>query len=670
MNTRLQLATTTAIALGLAITALPAAAQTADETGYLGRVIIGYTKDGTPVYAGENTTALDSEDLMRTGGAAALDTVLRKQTSVFTQQDIGNPGVAVNIRGFEGSGRVAVSVDGVPQTYRLTGHAAQSAAYVDPNLLATIDITRGAVVTTGGTGIAGAVDFRTLSAADVVTDGQGFGGLIRLSYGDNAYSNAGMTALAYMDDRLDAMFAISRNMAGNYEDGNGDTVTNSWADNGSGLLKLGYNIGDTQRVTFSAMRYAADFYATSYTQSLANTIYTLGYALNPGDGLVNLSVNAYFGETATEYVCCNRPPYATSAGRVMETTTTGINATNVSEFELGGWTLVSVNGLDYSQDRLGGGSGGVNPTSGKSTRAALFTENVFTNGPWEVTLGLRANSYGLDGQASKGTVDTDYSSLDPKLTVAYRVTDWLQPYATLSRATRMPTLQETMLGGTHPGGGVGMIANPALQPEQSTGYELGFNLDRTGLFTAGDRLEGRVNYYRMDVKNYVTASYPGSFTNIFGDTGIAFVNLPGTAETSGFEVELAYGIGAFDLELAYTRNMSDMPAQVAGLGAGQYLPDATVTLTLSGTFLDDRLTAGGQYTYVSGGLYTTLYSATTFSTDDSYELVDLFASYKVSDNFTVNARLENVLDETYVPWLSQSENGPGRTAYLGGEIRF
>ena len=666
MNTRRTLATTTALALGLALLAQTAGAQTTAEAFYLGEVIIGYTRDGTPIYAGENTTSLDSDDLARTGGAAALDTVLREQTSVFTQQDIGNPGVAVNIRGFEGSGRVSVQVDGVPQNFRLTGHAAQSAAYVDPNLLSTIDITRGAVVTAGGSGIAGSVDFRTISPEDVVTDGSGFGGLVRLSYGDNADAKSGMVALGYIGDRFDGLIALSRNTADNYEDGDNAEVANSWTDNGSGLVKLGFNIDETQRVSFSAMRYAADFYATSYTQDLTNTVYTLGYKLNPGDGVVNLDVNIYRGETETEWVAGT----GSAVGRIMATTTTGINLTNVSEFELGAWTLVSVNGIDLSQDKLGGTKGGVNPTSGKTTRAALFTENVFTSGALELTFGLRATSYKVDGQASHGAVDKSYSSVDPKLTLAYRVSDWFQPYVTVSRATRSPTLQETMLGGTHPGGGIGMIANPELLPEQSTGYELGFNIDRQGLFAADDRLEGRINYYNMRVKDYVTASYPNNFTNLFGDTGIAFINLPGTAKTSGFEVELAYGFGAYDVALAYTRNMSDMPAQVAGLGAGQYLPDATVTFTVSGTFLEDRLTVGGQYSYVSGGAYTALYSATTSYTDTSYELVDLFGSYKVSDNFTVNARIENLFDKTYVPWLSLSENGPGRTAYLGGEIRF
>src|SRR5690606_10081833 len=121
----------------------------------------------------------------------------------------------VNIRGFEGSGRVAMSVDGVPQNYRVTGHTAQSAAFVDPNLLAGIDITRGAVITAGGSGIAGSVDFRTVSAEDLVRGGKTWGSIVRLGYGDNGAKKSGMIGTAYMDDRFSALFALSRTTGGN-----------------------------------------------------------------------------------------------------------------------------------------------------------------------------------------------------------------------------------------------------------------------------------------------------------------------------------------------------------------------------------------------------------------------------------------------------------------------
>lgn len=664
-----RIASTTAMALCLAALSMPAAAQDAAagaDALYLGRIIIGYSTDGTPIYAGESTTSLDEDDLRQSGGTAGLNDILRRQTSVFTQMDIGNPGVAVNIRGFEGSGRVAMSVDGVPQNYRVTGHTAQSAAFVDPNLLAGIDITRGAVITAGGSGIAGSVDFRTVSAEDLVRGGKTWGSIVRLGYGDNGAKKSGMIGTAYMDDRFSALFALSRTTGGNYEDGNGAIVANTWEDTGSGLLKLGYNIDERQSITFSAMRYNADFFATSYVQDLSNTTYSLGYKLDAGDGVIDLDVNLYSGKNEVLWVAGGA-----SAGRMMSTTTTGFNATNISELSFGGWDLTSVNGIDYSRDKLGGRSGGVNPTTGESRRFSLFSENIFSSGNWEITAGLRASKYGLKGSSTLGSVDNDFDSIDPKLTVAYRVADWLQPYVTVSKSTRIPTVQETLLGGTHPGGGTaGMVANPELVPEESTGYEIGFNLARDGLFSATDRLSGRVNYYNMDVKNYITASYPGSITNIWGATGIAFINQPGTAKTSGIEVELSYTDRLFDFGIAYTKNDSKMPGQTPGLGAGQYLPDSTLSLSAAGHFLGEKLTVGGQYNYVSGGLYNSPYNPVAVQRDRSYETVDLYAVYQVNDNFTINARIENVFDKTYIPWLSLDENGPGRSAYIGGEIRF
>jgi hemoglobin/transferrin/lactoferrin receptor protein len=648
---------------------LPLAAQEIDDTTYLGQIVIGHAEDGTPIFAGENATHLGAEDLRGVASAADVDGRLRGETSVFTQKDPGNPGVAVNIRGFEGSGRVAMSIDGVPQTYRLTGHAAQGYVFVDENLLAGVDVTRGPVTTAGGSGFAGAADFRTLEASDVLKAGATQGGLTRLSYGENGATASGMVAAAVQTERFDALLALSRHSGEDYEDGNDVPVANTAQDISSGLLKLGYTVSDSQRLTFSLMRYETDFFATSYFQHLTNDVAKIGYRYDPGNPLIDLRVNAYVGRTETEWLR-GASSSATAVGRLMSTRTTGFDATNTSEFGFGDWRLISANGLEAAQDRLGGSAGGVNPTSGKAERISAFSENVFVNGKWEITAGLRANSYSLEGAASRGAIDIDNSSLDPKLTLAYQATDWFQPYVTLSRAMRSPTLQETMLGGTHPGGGVGMIANPELQAETEQGYELGFNLTREGLLSRGDRLSGRVNYYHMDVDNYVVSTL--SFTNAFGQTGAAFVNVPGTSRTEGVEVELAYSHPAFDLGLSYTHNSSDLPSQMPGLGAGQYLPDDTVSLRLSRQMLEDRLTLGVQTNYVSGGLFTDTYTTTPYQKDDSYQLVDLYASYAVTEDAVVYAKVTNVFDEVYAPWLSASasENGQGRTLYLGTTLRF
>ncbi|NJO22579.1 MAG: TonB-dependent receptor plug domain-containing protein [Sphingomonadales bacterium] len=58
---------------------------------------------------------------IETFGSTNMDDVLRSIPGVSTR-DSTNPGVAVNIRGFEGSGRVNMMIDGVRQNFRFTGH--------------------------------------------------------------------------------------------------------------------------------------------------------------------------------------------------------------------------------------------------------------------------------------------------------------------------------------------------------------------------------------------------------------------------------------------------------------------------------------------------------------------------------------------------------------------
>jgi hemoglobin/transferrin/lactoferrin receptor protein len=86
----------------------------------------------------------------------------------------------------------------------------------------------------------------------------------------------------------------------------------------------------------------------------------------------------------------------------------------------------------------------------------------------------------------------------------------------------------------------------------------------------------------------------------------------------------------------------------------------------------DRLTVGAQYTYVSGGLFTDTYTSTPYQKDESYELVDPFASYDLTEKAVLYAKVTNVFDEVYAPWLSASasENGQGRTLHVGTSLRF
>ena len=65
----------TAISLALAAMTTGAAAQDAavNDTHYLGRIVLGYSEDGTPVYAGENISRLEGSAVTAQGGTATID---------------------------------------------------------------------------------------------------------------------------------------------------------------------------------------------------------------------------------------------------------------------------------------------------------------------------------------------------------------------------------------------------------------------------------------------------------------------------------------------------------------------------------------------------------------------------------------------------------------------
>ncbi len=97
----------------------------------------------------------------------------------------GAGGIDVNIRGMQGMGRVNVTVDGaengvsVYQGYQ----GASNRTFVDPDLLADIDIRKGSDVASRG--IAGSVSMRTLGAEDILKPGETWGVRVKGGFGSN-----------------------------------------------------------------------------------------------------------------------------------------------------------------------------------------------------------------------------------------------------------------------------------------------------------------------------------------------------------------------------------------------------------------------------------------------------------------------------------------------------
>jgi hemoglobin/transferrin/lactoferrin receptor protein len=180
----------------------------------LKRIVIG-SDTAAPVDIVNKPAAVSVIDTetVRERMTGKIDTAIRMTPGAFTRQLDEQPGVTVNIRGMQGMGRVNQMIDGVPQTFRnLSGHTGtfDNMVYVDQNLLAGVDITRGAAPGADGMGtLSGAANFRTIGIDDVLLPGKDYGGLVTLQAGTNGYDFSRLTAGGWRNSILiDGSFSV------------------------------------------------------------------------------------------------------------------------------------------------------------------------------------------------------------------------------------------------------------------------------------------------------------------------------------------------------------------------------------------------------------------------------------------------------------------------------
>jgi hemoglobin/transferrin/lactoferrin receptor protein len=231
-----------------------------------------------------------------------------------------------------------------------------------------------------------------------------------------------------------------------------------------------------------------------------------------------------------------------------------------------------------------------------------------------------------------------------------------------------------MMGGSHPSTSgppsPGFIANPNLKPEVAKTVEVGANIVRDGVVTADDSLQVKADVFMSKVENYITAQ-----TAKTGD--LYFGNSPGISTITGFEIQAGYDAGVAFASASYSHTNTDLPSQVNGLGAQSFLPADIFAATLGTRWLEDHsLTMGGRYYAVSQSYIGTVnVSGGASPYAPGYQLVDLFANYKMQNGLELGANISNVFNVAYTPALSTTPSltvaaGRGRTFELTAKARF
>ncbi|RVA01871.1 TonB-dependent receptor, partial [Mesorhizobium sp. M7A.F.Ca.CA.002.05.1.1] len=192
-------------------------------------------------------TAIESLASTSHVGQEQLD---RRMATTPNEMLLGVPGVAaqadarrvstsINIRGLQDFGRVAVIVDGARQNFQRSDHGTQSTFYIDPELVKSVDVIRGPVANTYGSGaIGGVVFFDTKDAGDFLKPEETWAGSVTGRYESNGKGWTTSASGAYrLNENWDVLGNIVYRNYDDYKDGGGDTVKGTGFDVLSGLLK-------------------------------------------------------------------------------------------------------------------------------------------------------------------------------------------------------------------------------------------------------------------------------------------------------------------------------------------------------------------------------------------------------------------------------------------------
>ncbi|MDF7673696.1 TonB-dependent receptor [Acetobacteraceae bacterium ESL0709] len=625
--------------------------------------------------------------------------ILRDLPGVFFQND-GTPALSVSIRGMQDFGRVNVMIDGARQNFQESGHGANGSVYVDPALLAGLDVTRGTVSTAdGGGAIGGKMNLHTLDVDDIVEAGKHYGAIVRGVGGTNNYDGSGMVGFGNrINDLIAVAAAFSARGSGDYADGNGDRVANTFQHLQSGLFKIDLKPGPDQKLTLGTVIYhnrfgvGTDSVATS--DEVQNNTGTIDYRYTPGDSkLISLHAKGYVVSTNMS----NHTPSfqaVTLADADLTRyglTTLGFEADNTSRFKGGPLDMSLTYGGEYYHDHVhttsSTGHVGATPSGGREVGSA-FTELTMGWSILQLTGAMRYDRFHLSGggynefpglasmPVGNFHVNRSTDAVSPKVTFAVTPVKGLQFYANYGLGFRPPAITETLYAGSHPGlGFVKFVPNPFLDPERTYGWEVGSKMNFHEVLSREDSVQLDADYYDTRIKNYVGQTVikgppsPGSFPPI-PNSGYLFQNIAGNSYTRGFEGQIKYDSSLFFGSLSYTNTTTELANRdYTGYGQIVTTPPRNVMASTIGIYLlDKRLILGGRVRAATG---TTGQPTRTGATErGGYVVFDLFGSYQITKRLQLFTSADNVTNRHYYNSSLSTIPNQGLTVMSGLTLAF
>lgn len=490
-------------------------------------------------------------------------------------------GQTISIRGFDDESIITL-IDGRRQNFE---SAHDGRAFIDPSLLKSVEVVRGASSAIyGGGAIGGVVAFETKDAADLLAPGEE-SGLLAAIGGRTANSEISSTLSGFaIRGGWDLLANLTFRDSGDIEIGDGGQFDTDELDTDdqvfSTLLKASNTFNDFHTIKLQAQILNNDGQEPNNGAALidsANPIvnkevqdnqFSFKYEYeNPDNALFNPKLHLYYNDTEVEEQDIIG---STNAGRVQtrEIETLGFTFDNQSILNDGIHTL-SYGFEIYNDEQVGtntftadGIRGGV-PNAEATNYGVYIQDEIVLNtasGEFLIIPAARFDNYDSDDEIGNSQ---DESEVSPKLSLSYKPNDGLLFFGSWAQAFRAPNLTELFPIGQHfpgvsfcPAPMPGcppvplvvvfpdnfFVPNPDLRPETVTTFEIGFGFDLQNIFASGDQLNFKAAYYDSDGDDFIA-----QVVDTAGGTTTS-INIP-NASIKGFEIESQYQAKAFGARL-------------------------------------------------------------------------------------------------------------------------
>ncbi|MDP7592769.1 MAG: TonB-dependent receptor [Litorilituus sp.] len=683
------------MAIALPAIATEEALPTVKVKAKLSNVDTVVAKEGQRVGSAEGTQQVAAE-YIKAQQAATLADALRKTASVQIDEEGGQQGTLVFIRGFT-QDQVSVRVEGAPKNFNQVRHGGAGTIWIDPNMYKSVNVIPGVASNVYGNGsLGGVVLLETKDPSDILKADNDFGANIRSGAETNAQSEFVSVDLA---GKINQQFALSSTIlvrdTEQYKDGNGEQALlgATGTEDNNYLVKAVFEPSNDQRLEASWIGLRKEYTARttvgsgSYTDPRFNEItddtYSIQYNFSPEDNQY-LDLNARVSVAETERA---RYDLDEKIPDIWAVSTTYTELENISTFFQSDDIAHQLRfGFDYTMDDV---TTAYNTSDGDALKADrtqigfYMSDTIALGESLQVILSGRYDSF--ENEVA-GAPKTSESAFSPKASLnwlPFEDTDakGLSFYGVVGKGFRTPSVHEARADSEPSCGRRGCSirkANTKLKGEISDSWELGFNYNRAGLFSANDQFDVKLGYVSNNAKDYITSVKVGDYDlEIDGETKsidvVQYINV-NKVKIDGFELFVNYTNDYIFTSLSSQNIDGDY---ASGDNEGKKLPDispATTNFSIGGYLFDGKSRIGVDVTHRDSRFFE---QRGVDRERRSYTIYDLFGSYQVNNNWLVQLRAENIFNDVYTKRaIIQVDNedvttwAPGRNIKVSVEYSF